>query len=126
MIEFNSNVGQLGCMLVGALCFFGIGLFLTVYPGKVVSLLARWLRVYQRMFKLSDSKLDSSSLPYQRSMLGGSISRFAQTGAQTPEDFPAAISYVRVFGVLFASLFGLALCLVFGLFVLSSFIGRRP
>ena len=126
MIEFNSNVRELVFTLLVTVCFFGMGLFLITCPHKAVSLLARWLRVYQRIFGLSDNDLDKTGFPIQRSILGGSVSRFAQTGTQRPEDFPAVAAYARAFGFLFALMCGLGLCLFLGLYILSLFVGRRP
>ncbi len=119
MIQFNSNAGEVALILLVALCFFTTGLFLAVRPRDGARLLARTLRVYQRTFKLSDRQLNENALPFQRSLLSGDISRFAESGVEAPEDFPTVIAYVRVFGVLIAGMLGLALCFVLGLFLLS-------
>jgi hypothetical protein len=67
VIEFNRNIGELVLTLFVTLGFFGLGLFLVIYPHKAVGLLARWLRVYQRIFGLSDNDLDKTGFPIQRS-----------------------------------------------------------
>ncbi len=122
MIRFNSNPDELILILVGAICFFGLGLFLTLRPIRGAQLLARVVSVYQKAFGLSDQQLDNGTLPFQRSLLGGGASRFAKLGSKAPEEFPGVISYARAFGVVLVTMFGLALCVVLGLFLLSLFL----
>jgi hypothetical protein len=49
-----------------------------------------------------------------------------QTGTQRPDDFPAVAASARAFGFLVALMSGLGLCLFFGLYILSLFVGRQP
>lgn len=124
MIEFNSNIYEVGVTLIVTLFFLGLGLLLALSPHMVVRLLARWLRIYQHVFRLSDSRLDQVAFPFQRSMLGGSVSQFTQTGIQSPEEFPALIAYARTFGAMMAFIVALVLCLVLGVLGLSFLIGK--
>lgn len=125
MSGLNSDPIEAGFTLVVTLLFFALGLYLAIWPRMTVSLLARWFRAYQHIFRLSDSQLDSTGLSFQRSLLGGSISRFVQTGVRTPEDYPAAIALVRTFGILIASIIGLVLCLMLSLMALSLLVAGR-
>ncbi len=124
MIEFNSNLYEVGVTLIVTLIFLGLGLLLALCPHTVVSLLARWLRTYQRVFRLSDSQLDRMALPFQRSMLGDSVSQFKQVGIRSPKEFPALIAYARTFGAVIAVIVALVLCLVLGLLGLSLLVGK--
>lgn len=125
MSGLNNDPIEAGFTLIVTLLFLALGLNLAIWPRLAVSLLARWFRAYQRIFRLSDNQLDRTGLKFQSSLLGGSIAQFAQTGVRRPEDYPAAIALVRAFGVLIVSVIGLVLCLMLSLMALSLLVAGR-
>lgn len=126
MIEVNTNSYEVGPAAIMILLFLFVGLWLAIRPTVIVKLLGRWTRKYQQAVGLSDDQLDKAMRPFQRSMLGGSPARFAKTAPDKPEEFPALIAYVRVFGVLITVAISPVLCLALAMFVLSLFVGRAP
>ena len=109
-------------LYVNLVLMFLISLILVAFPSKVVSWWATYFRIrYPDKDSLERADRMMVFNPLNRPILG-SISEFATRGPEHPEDFPRAIVFIQIIGLL--PLIGSAFALM--IFILPAIGGISP